>query len=139
MKECSKCKKLKDESEFFFKCKEKNIHHSYCKDCKRELDKKIYSENKNDRKNKVRIAAKKKTDFLKRFVKRLKMLGRCKKCSDNRWYVLDFHHMKDKKDNIGALYHSGVSIDRLKQELRKCILLCSNCHREEHHLNRMAL
>jgi hypothetical protein len=34
MKKCGRCLIEKDESEFFFKNKEKNILHSMCKECK---------------------------------------------------------------------------------------------------------
>lgn len=60
--------------------------------------------------------------------------GRCIKCGYNKHpAALDFHHENpDEKDfNIGKNGHT-VSWEKLKKELNKCILLCANCHREEH-------
>jgi hypothetical protein len=57
--------------------------------------------------------------------------GKCVKCGYNKYYgALDFHHIdpntKDKK--LTAI----TSFDEIKDELDKCILVCSNCHREIH-------
>ena len=94
MKKCSKCGIEKDESDFFFKNKEKNHLHSMCKICKRELDREIYRENKHDRKTKVRKTAKETIEKVKFFFKEYKKNSKCSICGDERWYVLDFHHIK---------------------------------------------
>jgi len=60
--------------------------------------------------------------------------GKCEICGyDKCIAALDFHHMDpNKKDfNIGG---SGViSFEKCKKEVDKCILVCSNCHREIHY------
>ena len=43
--------------------------------------------------------------------------------------IFDFHHLGDKDFNIAEVRHSFI---KMKKELDKCILLCSNCHRLEH-------
>ena len=59
--------------------------------------------------------------------------GKCMVCGYNRCVgALDLHHINgDKKFLIStdAYLHSWEDI---KKELDKCILLCSNCHRELH-------
>jgi len=60
--------------------------------------------------------------------------GKCCKCSYNRCNdVLEFHHLDpSKKDfNISQRGHSRSWV-RVKKELDKCIMVCSNCHREIH-------
>lgn len=59
--------------------------------------------------------------------------GKCNICGYSKYVgALDLHHIKGKKDftmgNDGYT-HSWVAIEK---ELDKCILLCSNCHRELH-------
>jgi 5-methylcytosine-specific restriction endonuclease McrA len=59
--------------------------------------------------------------------------GACNHCGYNKsTTALDFHHInpETKSGEIGNLVK--YSWDKLKAELDKCILLCSNCHREEH-------
>jgi len=62
--------------------------------------------------------------------------GKCEKCGyDECIAALEFHHINpDKKEfGIGA---AGVtrSLDALKKEADKCVLLCCNCHRKLHWL-----
>ena len=57
--------------------------------------------------------------------------GKCEHCGYNRYKgALEFHH-KDptQKDPQGLRKYNRT---KLFAELDKCVLLCSNCHREEH-------
>jgi len=63
--------------------------------------------------------------------------GKCSKCGyDTCIEALEFHH---PDPTIKEKHYSGRGIDRRKSfenqksELDKCVLLCSNCHREEHY------
>lgn len=54
----------------------------------------------------------------------------CLVCGYNRCIAaLVFHHMKDKKFSISGSIRSW---NKTKEELDKCVLLCSNCHDELH-------
>ena len=78
---------------------------------------------------------------VKRLRKRYKQLmiesmgGECqicgyKKCSS----VLTFHHLdpSTKELQFGVIVKRFVSWARIVRELRKCVLLCHNCHSEVH-------
>ena len=62
--------------------------------------------------------------------------GKCQKCgieyNGTNAAVFDFHHLEPntKEKNPASLMDNGW--DKIKQEIDKCILLCSNCHRLEH-------
>jgi hypothetical protein len=43
----------------------------------------------------------------------------------------DFHHVGEKDADPSALIANN-SVDRIAQEIEKCVLLCANCHRIEH-------
>lgn len=47
--------------------------------------------------------------------------------------ALDFHHLNERTKAFG-LSQDGLSRswEKTKNELRKCILICANCHRELH-------
>lgn len=59
--------------------------------------------------------------------------GKCMDCSlaDECYDIYDFHHEGSKDFAISQRGHSR-SWDRVKKELNKCVLLCSNCHRKRH-------
>ena len=60
------------------------------------------------------------------------MGGQCQLCGYDKYQgALDFHHIDptSKSFGIGGQGHSR-SWERVKEELAKCILVCSNCHRE---------
>jgi cytochrome c556 len=45
--------------------------------------------------------------------------------------IIDFHHNKGKKEKeISFLVMNGYAIDAIKNEMKKCETLCSNCHRK---------
>lgn len=44
---------------------------------------------------------------------------------------MDFHHIYDKKYLIAHMANKG-SLSKLMEELKKCVVLCSNCHRKVH-------
>ena len=59
--------------------------------------------------------------------------GRCglKHIGDNA-YLFDFHHLRDKVFSLSTT-NMNRAIEILKVEADKCILLCGNCHRFQHH------
>lgn len=59
--------------------------------------------------------------------------GECQRCGYKKYIgALEFHHINgDKEFGIGNKGHTK-SWEKIKKELDKCILLCSNCHKEVH-------
>ena len=60
----------------------------------------------------------------------------CQKCGDTRPYVLDFHHIDPtiKDHDIARMSTNKSNIEDILKEIEKCVVLCSNCHREFHYL-----
>lgn len=59
--------------------------------------------------------------------------GKCQRCSESRHWCLSFHHLdrKLKTTNPGHLLQYRYSM--FEKEISNCIVLCENCHREEHY------
>lgn len=60
--------------------------------------------------------------------------GKCSKCGYNACVsALDFHHLDPSEKDFGLSgKRQTASWAKVKLELDKCIILCANCHREEH-------
>lgn len=59
----------------------------------------------------------------------------CEVCGyDKCKAALDFHHLDpaEKDFNLASISSTNRSKDKVIAELQKCVLLCSNCHREHH-------
>ena len=57
----------------------------------------------------------------------------CTRCGASHPAIIDFHHNdpSEKEHNIFRLASKGA-VDKLKEELKKCTVLCANCHRIHH-------
>jgi hypothetical protein len=132
MKECNRCHIVKDDNEFAFRNKTKGTLQPYCKECKREIDKELYVSNHLDRKRKIRNRQNKIKINLKELLTDIKKKSKCAICGESRWWVLDFHHIRDKKFEVSSLPKRGCSLKMFKEEIDKCIIICANCHRDLH-------
>ncbi len=57
--------------------------------------------------------------------------GRCRLCGyDRHMAALEFHHLDPNAKEFGLAQRGAHRIDKLRAEVRKCVLLCSNCHAE---------
>jgi 5-methylcytosine-specific restriction endonuclease McrA len=83
-----------------------------------------------DRKNK-----KKTYDLISRLTGEEKMKYGCTHCGYNKDSVaLDFHHVDraDKFINVSSYWRTSmVQFKKIREEWKKCIVLCANCHRIE--------
>lgn len=111
-KYCPRCKNIKDKREFYKSHKSS----SYCKKCISEVN--IINRQKVKQQS---------VDYLG---------GKCSKCGYNKCIAaLEFHHLNPKQKDKDYEYYKWKFDNKLKSELDKCVLLCANCHREEHNLS----
>lgn len=60
--------------------------------------------------------------------------GCCEQCGYDKYQgALEFHHLDPNEKDFNISQVKGNTINyKIKKELDKCILVCSNCHREIH-------
>lgn len=144
MKNCSVCLVEKSQDEFPSRGR-------VCKSCKRIADKLYRESNRESRaashkswrnKNAELIKAKRKeyvpVQRAARINAKTQLIemsgGRCQVCSYSKCFdALEFHH-RDPSQKSFEISHRNVQgiNDIVLAEVAKCILLCSNCHREFH-------
>jgi len=74
-------------------------------------------------------------DMIQEIVNNEKSSRGCQKCGYNKSpFALDFHHLNKKTKNVSYWFKSSYTqLKKIKKEWKKCIVLCANCHRIEHH------
>ena len=62
----------------------------------------------------------------------------CVKCGQNHPATLDFHHIDSstKEASVNKLIKYRA-FKRAMEEVKKCVVLCANCHRIHHHDERL--
>lgn len=68
------------------------------------------------------------------FYKNFKSMSSCVECGETHDKCLEFHHVdeKSKLAAVSALVWYGATIEKVRAEIAKCIVLCCNCHRKLH-------
>jgi hypothetical protein len=69
-------------------------------------------------------------------IKLLEMFGnKCSRCGyDKSPAALHFHHIDPENKNFDMRGKMGsIAFDKCVEEAKKCIVLCANCHAEEHY------
>lgn len=112
-KNCPRCNSIKPSSEFYKRRNRIGLV-SYCKTCTTEQT----------------------VERMREF--KIKCVeykgGKCQICPYNRYIgALEFHHLDPTKKDFNISHIKAYSFSNIiKKELDKCILVCSNCHREIH-------
>jgi len=124
---CSKCKEKKNLDQFAWKNKAKGTRSAECKACHKIYRDKHYRKNKD--RDIIKVAEYKKKVAL--IIRQIKESSPCSDCQKKYpYYVMDFDHVRGQKSfNIGGSYEYKGRLQIL-EEIKKCDLVCSNCHRE---------
>ena len=61
----------------------------------------------------------------------------CSHCGASHPAIIDFHHpdQEEKEHSIFRLMGNGA-YKKLREEIKKCVVLCANCHRKGHFYER---
>jgi hypothetical protein len=112
----------------------------YCPKCKKD----IKTDNFHNRRGKSNSSSYCKNCTNEKTLERMRKLksqmieykgSSCVRCGYDRYQgALEFHHLDPKEKDFNLSNLKKYSFDeRVKLELDKCILVCSNCHREIHY------
>lgn len=110
-------------------------YQSICKKCQKEYRREHYLNNKEKYIDKSRKYREK---FINWFVEYKKTL-KCEICGENKFWRLDFHHKDpNEKDMDISVLVRHCNKQKLIDEIGKCIVVCSNCHRDIHYYEKNA-
>ena len=117
MRICTKCKVSEP----------RNKSSSYCVNCFNNYQKNYYKEHS----DRIKQTAIKRRSFIREYIIKEKN----KPCMDCKkqypYYVMDFDHVRgEKKFNLSIAGRWLPNIQTIIDEIKKCDIVCSNCHRE---------
>ena len=129
-KTCLGCNKTLLIDQFSFKNKSKGIRQSRCKICYNSHNRDYYKSGERLKQIKrVRVNSEQRYQLFKEW----KSSQSCIVCGEDSSECLDLHHVdpSTKEGDISELF-SRWSWARIQDEIRKCVVVCSNCHRKIH-------
>jgi hypothetical protein len=125
VKRCCVCREEKPLEAFSIHRRARDGRQNTCKACAAARQRQRYE----DDKPRHRALVKARQVWLLEEVRRLKAVP-CADCGGEFPAVcMDFDHLDDKVDGVSKLVHRGFSLERILEEIRKCEVVCSNCHR----------
>lgn len=135
MKTCSVCGVDKELKDYYFKNSKLGKLHAQCKNCYSEKRKLFRQEHY----LKYGDAYRERARIRKQTVKKIRQEQlydylsdkQCEICGMGDLRVLDFDHVdpKSKKFSIARAVNDGTAWEIIAEEIKKCRILCANCHR----------
>jgi len=95
-----------------------------------KASKRHYEANKEKIKARTKKRNKKQKEINKEYIMDIKSNSPCIDCGESNPLVLDFDHVRGSKVKcISDMMRGAYSIETIQQEIDKCEVRCSNCHR----------
>jgi len=92
------------------------------------MTKDYHNRNPEKRKEWAKKSHTKSKNTIRSFIIEFKETNACADCGQfYPYYVMDFDHLRDKTLSVSRMYHT--SMEKILEEMAKCDLVCSNCHR----------
>lgn len=136
-KPCTRCGITKSLPHFCGNSKAIDGTTGICRECHKKVQNKYYN-------TKARVDRVEKKNEAKLYFAK-KQGGSCTDCGitpSEEWPMecFDFHHVGEKSFDVARVFNiiSKKSMPRLEEEIKKCIFLCSNCHRRRHSVRHSA-
>lgn len=133
MKTCYKCKETKQLEEFSNNRAKSDGRNNQCKICHAKYRHEHYI--KNHKKARQQIE-KRKLEY-REWVRSFKEKP-CTDCGQSYpYYVMDFDHLPEFKKSFHMAHAWMKAKQTVLDEVKKCEVVCSNCHRERTHQRRV--
>ena len=130
VKQCYRCKIIKDTSEFHRFARNKDGIQPYCRPCKRAIDNEHYRTH--PRRNYARNKAKAQSN--RRWLYELLKTKQCEwpgcAVSDPDMLVFDHVNPNDKRIEVSQMAQQTYSLRAIEEEVGKCRILCANHHQK---------
>lgn len=138
MKDCPKCGQTKKLEEFYQRKTgiRKYSYYEKCKECYKLRGRDYYKQNRQRQLKLALLRKQKYKEERRNFIQKIKNTP-CMDCKRKfpPW-VMDFDH-RDKQTKVRNISDMVITytsnLERLQEEIKKCDLVCANCHRVRTH------
>lgn len=129
-KNCSKCQHTKPIAEFNKYSRSKDGYSYRCKSCERASNKKWCDANWSKKMEQQRARQQQLLDQLRNY----KSSHGCCCCEECEAVCLELHHLDPSVKEIhpADMVTDGWAWSRMLEEIKKCVVVCSNCHKKIH-------
>lgn len=125
-KRCPRCSKTKDVNEFHWRNKSKDKRQGWCKSCAIAARVDHYQTHRAE----TLLVVRQRQMVLRKQLWQLRVGQSCQDCGETDPVVLDFDHVQGtKRWNVSSMVNSGYSWESILGEVKKCEVVCANCHR----------
>lgn len=129
-KVCTKCGPPAQPIENFgWKDRLRGKRHAVCKTCTAVRSSNWYYENQDRQKENVKNNNQQYRQNARDYVFEYLSTHPCSICGETDPVVLEFHHLGEKDNEVSRLMGRGASLEALIREIKKCSVVCANCHR----------
>src|SRR5258708_26720766 len=90
-----------------------------------------YLQNKEKYITKAKKWNKKQKEILANYLFKVLSKSACVDCNEKDVIVLDFDHLNNNRSCLAEMYKDNHSLDAIKEEVKKCVVRCANCHRRK--------
>lgn len=133
-KQCNTCGKTLPIDQFYKDKSAKDGYKNTCRECQCNFAK-SYRQRNLERIKAYQVEYRKKNrkrQEIERKQKYNELKQPCVKCGESRLYLIQFHHI-DPSTKLFNITEGGSKNRNIKEEVKKCVCLCSNCHDEFHY------
>jgi len=128
---CNHCLEEKDEEEFNWRFKVSGARQKTCRDCQKAQKNDWYVRNADTHKANIYQNKLSNVNQARDFVRDYLATHHCVDCGESDIRVLEFDHVRGKKrQTVGLLINGGYPLSTILEEIAKCEVVCSNCHKK---------
>ena len=131
MRKCVTCSQEKPEEEFNWRFKALGIRAKVCRECQKKHQHTWYIDHREQEKDRTRRNRMRAKEEAREFIYSYLSKHPCIDCGEKDLRVLDFDHIKGKAKSVSELVRSGASVERVRVEIKLCVVRCANCHRKK--------
>lgn len=131
MKNCSRCGAPKEDDDFHTKLRpgKEPYRYAHCKDCHRKYMRAHYQRNRESYISRATARKGRQKKHLRAYVLQHLRSHPCADCGESDIVVLQFDHVRGVKvKEISRMVQAEVALEKLKEEIAKCEVVCANCH-----------